>query len=1024
VTSVTNPAGGVSTNQYDPAGRLIKQINAAGEVTAFTYDTAGQLIKKTDPLGGVTKYGYDLAGNRISVTDPNGHTSTTSYNAMNEPVGRTNAMGHTWTMVRDAGGLITDEADPLGHHTSHVFDAIGNQTSTTDALGRTSLFGYDLNQRRVTTTATDGIVTANEYDPVGNLVTVIRNRRGGEPVSTTVNVTTRYTYDSRNLLISTTDANGAVSGRGYNSRRLPTSLTNPLGKVTSYGYDPAGNRTSRADANGKTTDYDFDARDLLVRRTYADGSEETFTYDAVGRQLTAANGAGTVSTTYDALGRTTKVTDAAANALSSSYDPAGNRTGLTLPDGRKLTYTFDAANQVTKLITPLGEVNFTYDAAGRSTAVQRPNGTLTAVTYDNADELTRLLTTAGSTQLASFAYTYDNVGNVASRAQNLDGTSSTATYSYDPLRRLTASNGGTLPSTYTYDAVGNRLTWSAPDDPTTPKPSDQFTQTNTFNAAGQLTKSTKVRQNGGATFTDVTTNTFDDNGNRIATSTDAQAPGQSAATGYSYDFENRLARSAPTGDRSARGNGNDQRVDVRTYDALGRLVTDTRGTTTTNWTSDGLNPIVGKDTATTLYLRDLAGDLLGERTDTSDPDWYVTDALGSILGATNAKAKLTNVTSYSDYGVNLGTSNFRVGFGGELADPIKPGNGVGNDSPALSHYYARSYDPVVGVWQQVDPMADQVGKPATLGKYQFAGDNPTSNTDLLGYWSLSVASPTTSPTLTIGSSKTSTVTLSVAPPPTYSGNLSTGLTTSSWNGLQGFGGSAQLLQPGATDAASLLQPTISAYQLQPAAGWDLLSGACRRKRYACSITVQPNGGTTGESLLAGMSWDGGSFQGSSLLLQGPGALQGVISVSGSTPGVPCKDYSDSLIHDFLLGRATICHFPYNPIITDNGYGTRAFDPNGACSVIDGTAYAVRIDDACKTHDYGYDILRYRKQIGYPGAPDYVRIQVDNQLSQDIMAICNGDSGCLRRAGIVSGAVKTGSWFTRIGPGYPGGKIDQ
>ena len=799
VTSAIDPAGGVGTNAYDPVGRLIKQTDAAGAVTSFNYDAAGQLVKITDALGGVTTFAYDAAGNRISTTDANGHVTKISYNAMNEPVSQTDGNGQTWTLVRDAGGLVTDEADPLGHHTLRAYDSIGNLTSTTDASGRITRFGFDLSQRPISQTAPDGVVTANEFDAASNLVGIIRNARGGEPKTSTVNVTTRYAYDGRNLLISTTDANSAVSGFEYDERGQLVRSTSPIGKVTTYAYDAAGNRSRRTDANGVATNYRYDPRGLLVQQAYPDGTTETFSYDQVGRQLTAANIAGTVATSYDLLARPTKVTDAAGKTLSYAYDAVGNRTGLTLPDGRTLSYTYDAADQLTKLVSPLGDMTMQYDAAGRPTVANRPNGTTISSGFNDTDELTQLVTKAGSTTLASFVYAYDNVGNVASREQNVGGTNTTTKYSYDPLRRLTKDAGGPLASTYGYDAVGNRLTWSAPDDPATPKPNDSFVQTNTFNGAGQLVTSAKARENGGKTFTDITTNTYDANGNRIFSDTVAQAPGQSAGTAYDYDFENRLVGSGPAGDRSQRGNGVGQRDYARSHDALGRLVTETRAKTTTTWTADGLNPIVAADSSSTFYLRDGAGQLQGEVADAADPAWYITDALGSILGSTTTKAKVAGKTAFGDYGVNLGADDFRMGFGGELADPLKAGNGIGNDSPRLNHYYARSYEPSTGTWLQPDPIRGDIRRPETLAAYQFVGGNPSSRTDLLGFLSVGVA--------------------------TTQYNVSVGVSNGSWNGgsLQGSSESAQALQPTfspqTTVDSSYLQNTVDSSYLFSGYGW-------------------------------------------------------------------------------------------------------------------------------------------------------------------------------------------------------------
>jgi RHS repeat-associated protein len=443
-------------------------------------------------------------------------------------------------------------------------------------------------------------------------------------------------------------------------------------------------------------------------------------------------------------------------------------------EGTTVDYEYDAADRQTRQTSSFGAVQMTYDADGHMTQLTRPNGSRTVARFDVADQLTGLTTAAGAKTLASFDYTYDDVGNVERRVQAV-GQTSTTDYTYDPLRRLTRSAGGLLPSTYTYDAAGNRLTWAAPDDPQTPKPRDPFVQTNAFDAASQLITSREVRENGGATFVDVTTNQYDRNGNRLRTDTVAQAPGQSSGTGYDYDAENRLIAQAPIGDRPDRGNGNGQRTNTRSYDALGRLVTETTGTATKTWTSDGLRPVLaGSSAGASFYMRDSAGELLAERTPIAGSGWFVTDALGSIMGVTDSKAALKRPTTYSDYGFNLQTSGSAFGFGGELADSLlPPGNGIGNDTPVLNHYYARSYDPITATWLQRDPIGITPEAPETFAAYQFVNGNPSSNTDVFGYSSDDIGA---------------------------------------W--LQGGSrATTQLLQP--TASAAYVQPTVSTSQLQP-----------------------------------------------------------------------------------------------------------------------------------------------------------------------------------------------------------------
>src|SRR5215468_239963 len=84
----------------------------------------------------------------------------------------------------------------------------------------------------------------------------------------------------------------------------------------------------------------------------------------------------------------------------------------------------------------------------------------------------------------------------------------TTSYGYDNIYQLLSATGGATAESYTYDAVGNRLTSSAG--------SYGYNNSNEMNTAP------------GATFT------YDNNGNTLSK---ADSTG---ATNYSWDFENRL----------------------------------------------------------------------------------------------------------------------------------------------------------------------------------------------------------------------------------------------------------------------------------------------------------------------------------------------------------------------------------------------------------------------------------------------------------------------------------------------------
>ena len=260
----------------------------------------------------------------------------------------------------------------------------------------------------------------------------------------------------------------------------------------------------------------------MTSKTYPDSTSANYVYDLVGKIQQVTDPTGTYAFAYDNMGRLIGTTTQYAflpghNFQNSySYDAASNRTSLTAPDGSTNTYNYDTLNRLATLTNSLtGQFGFGYDALSRRTQLTRPNGVNTNYNYDSVSHLLSVLHQAGSTTLDGASYGYDYAGNRTSKTNYLNGT--TSNYGYDAIYELQqVTQGGGTTESYSYDAVGNRLS-SLGMSPYSYNPSNELTST----SSGSYT--------------------YDANGNTLS---------DPSGKSYTWDFENRLTsgRGARHGD--------------------------------------------------------------------------------------------------------------------------------------------------------------------------------------------------------------------------------------------------------------------------------------------------------------------------------------------------------------------------------------------------------------------------------------------------------------------------------------------
>jgi RHS repeat-associated protein len=734
------------TYAYDSYGRMLTAEDPRENFTSYTYYTCtsgsqcGELDTATDALGHVTTYNaYDANGRPLTITDPNGTVTTLTYDLRGRLTSRT-VGGETTAFSYYPTGLLEQVTLPDGsslsytydpaHRLTQVSDGLGNKiVYTLDAMGnRTAVNAYDpsgalhrthtrvinaLNEvyQEINAAGTSAVTTSFGYDSNGNTTSI------DAPLSRN----TGETYDALNRVSSITDPANGLTTFGYDAEDDLTSVKDPRGLTTSYGYDGFGDLTAQVSADTGTTTDTYDADGNLATSTDARGAVATYGYDAlnrvtsiayslsgttdqtlsftydqgtdgIGHLIGASDANHSMSWTYDALGEITGMSQT-VGGVSRSVGYAytnGDLTSLTTPSGQTVTYGYNTNHQVTSIAvngtTVLSGVS--YEPFGPVDAWTWGNGNAFTRTFDGDGDITGISTTGSQESLS-----YDDASRISGITNTASGSSSW-TYGYDSLDRLTGATTSSMTEGWTYDADGNRLseTGASPSTYSIASVSNEIT-----GITGTLTRS------------------------------------------YAYD---------------AAGDTLSDSTDTDTYDDAGRLktISNTSGTTTFIYNALGQMIEASGPSGTTVYVYDQAGHLLGEY-DGSGNLIQEMVWLGDIPVAT-VRPSGSSVAIYYVLTDHLDTprevirpsdntvmwSWFTGPFGAEAPNTNPQGAGTftydlrfpGQIAGAWGSTFQndnRDYDPAVGKYVESDPIGLYGGSYST---YAYASGNPLTHFDPTG----------------------------------------------------------------------------------------------------------------------------------------------------------------------------------------------------------------------------------------------------------------------------------------------------
>ncbi len=250
--------------------------------------------------------------------------------------------------------------------------------------------------------------------------------------------------------------------------------------------------------------------------------------------------------------------------------------------------------------------------------------------------------------------------------------------------------------TYTYDALGNRLTLVAAIAGTT--------TTYTYDNNNRLLSS------------NIATYTYDANGNTLSR-TDAQG-----TTTYRYDFDNRLTEVEKPGGQltTYRYNAEGQRLQTTSAATAVAYVVDPESLTSFSQVTSEYDAVTGAPIASYVYGDDL---LSQQRAGTSS--YYLYDSAGHTRMLADDLGAITDTYDYSAFGLELnstGTTANAYRYSGERFDP----------ESGFYHLRARYYVPEQGRFLTQDTFPGQVSNPISLHRYLYAFDNPITYDDPSG----------------------------------------------------------------------------------------------------------------------------------------------------------------------------------------------------------------------------------------------------------------------------------------------------
>lgn len=408
--------------------------------------------------------------------------------------------GDVFESQYDGADRVIARIDPEGNRADYTYDENNNMTKVVET---------EVTQEGNSPSLTEKFTTINAYDALDRLVRITDN----------IGQTSRFSYDSRNNLISTSDPNGkktkdkeglydgkinkdgntvhyyydGINRKIKEERDLrkgglgngaidTTNSYNTDGKITiTYTYDGNSRLTAITDDNGNTTQYNYDDSNRLTKQTNADGMTKTFEYDKDSNLLKATDENGSVTEfTYDAINRLVQKDITRASGVIGTTQQTFEYDGLSrltksfdnndpddTSDNATVTYAYDSLGRLLEEAQNGKAVSSQWDGSNNRLALIYPNDREIETSYDKIDRIDTIKDSGSATNIVD--YDYIGPGRVLERTYSNGirmtflNDDRTKDIGYDKARRpvklrhLTESNELIAGFEHGYDRTGNKL---------------------------------------------------------------------------------------------------------------------------------------------------------------------------------------------------------------------------------------------------------------------------------------------------------------------------------------------------------------------------------------------------------------------------------------------------------------------------------------------------------------------------------------------------------------------------------------